>query len=293
MKTLPKLLLTLSGLACVVSWMLTRPPGEGSGPDARSEAPPGTQGKSQARSEGRKLPPDLVREKEKTASLTLAAAGETPPTDGHPARMAPALNAGNSGGSEPIPLEIVPPISLAERAKRVEEDANRELERLVPLLHLSEEQQDRVFEKLAQNSIYWSPGLAAGPGAGAGPFTGAGSKAGGAAGAAEGSGTISPTTRSIPDLLSGSGSSGGTEPILTADQEQTMLADDLERREWWGEVISLLQTNIQTGASAADASLPAAAVDAADAAAKGNPATTPVETVVPPTTVEGAEAVVD
>lgn len=50
---------------------------------------------------------------------------------------------------------------LAARAALVEAEANRELERLVPLLNLTPHQQDRVFAKLVENSPYWQPGIAA------------------------------------------------------------------------------------------------------------------------------------
>lgn len=184
------------------------------------------------------------------------------------------------------------PLRLQERAQRVENEANRELERLVPLLNLTEDQQGRVFEKLAQNSVYWSAGMLAdgAHGNGSKPVAAASSKTG-----TTSSNGISPATQSIPDLLTGGDS------VLTPDQTEALLADEVQRREWWAEVLGQLQSDIDAGpgstlaAASGDSSLPVPPTSTQAASSQpGTGTTTPVS--LPPvqnTTVEGAESVVD
>ncbi|MES2705871.1 MAG: hypothetical protein V4726_04635 [Verrucomicrobiota bacterium] len=177
----------------------------------------------------------------------------------------------NPSGTDPQDAVAPSSLSLAARARKVEDEANQELERLVPLLGLSDQQQDRIFEKLARNSVYWSPGFSpATPGQAASP--------GKAAGDADSS-PASQTPKSLPDLLLGGGEDG-TPPVLTPDQEQALVRDDLERREWWDDALTQLQETMERDAVVStpenSASSPAA-----------------VPTPVPPAPVEGSESVTD
>ena len=167
----------------------------------------------------------------------------------------------------PAPPAITPPQSLEESALRVQNEANRELERLVPLLNLSDAQQDRVFSRLAENSVFWTPGLTA-------------------VGATEtsqpsGTGTaiaavpISDQTKSLTDLLTQPTSDGET-PVLTPEQENAVVQDDLDRREWWTEMLGVIQGDMQSGTTTSAAST-----------------VTPVDPETITKEAEGADTVVD
>ena len=211
-------------------------------------------------------------------SSPLAAPEETMSPPDSPTEIAvPALHV-NSGFTSttpspplivhpPAPPAITPPQSLEESALRVQNEANRELERLVPLLNLSDAQQDRVFSRLAENSVFWTPGLTA-------------------VGATEtsqpsGTGTaiaavpISDQTKSLTDLLTQPTSDGET-PVLTPEQENAVVQDDLDRREWWTEMLGVIQGDMQSGTTTSAAST-----------------VTPVDPETITKEAEGADTVVD
>lgn len=172
-------------------------------------------------------------------------------------------------GSNPAPAvpEIVPPShlkwnkDLAARAAIVETEANRELERLVPLLNLTPHQQDRVFAKLVENSPYWQPGIAAAVSTGGNEQKDTTQTAGKDTTQKETGGkpnnlastthpTVSPPStptptaalapvQSIPDLLTNT-----SDPILTPEQEADLFTNHLDQQEWWTELVANLETDI-------------------------------------------------
>ena len=127
------------------------------------------------------------------------------------------------------------PRTLAERASQVQQQANRELERLVPLLNLTEDQQDRVFARLAQNSVFWTPELTTD--IAANPKTGSASQTTSA--------TIPEQTKSIPDLLLSTPKN--ETPILDPEQEIAVAQDQLDRQAWWEEVLGNIQQDLKDG----------------------------------------------
>lgn len=91
-------------------------------------------------------------------------------------------------------------------AELAENQANRELRRLAMLLDLDPVQQDLVFPSLVRQSSSWLPGMAAETIAG---------------------GSIAP-------------SSGDYSSVLNDDQQQTLADTELDRQEWWQEMLPKL-----------------------------------------------------
>lgn len=131
-------------------------------------------------------------------------------------------------------------------AERVERRANHELATLRETLDLDPTQQQRVFNILARNSPSWLPGMATGGSHGVGivadeshPTDTARPDLPQPARPTAGSVDHRPTTPA--DVASSTVST--TEeilPILDADQQQALLAAELERRAWWEEVLPQL-----------------------------------------------------
>ncbi|MES2708168.1 MAG: hypothetical protein V4726_16360 [Verrucomicrobiota bacterium] len=153
------------------------------------------------------------------------------------------------------------PISEEElqwRAARVEQEANHDLRRLVTLLDLDEEQQDRIFQTLARRSAEWHPLLQPaiiGPG---GVVDTGKPPTDSSAGAAQ-PGEASPLPDSSPPPPSPASpeppvlADGGDPfppletpltdvlaPDLTAAQQEELAEDELDRQEWWESIIPRL-----------------------------------------------------
>ena len=106
-------------------------------------------------------------------------------------------------------------------AAKVELEANHELNRLVGLLELDSAQQDKVFAALARHSSHWSPGMQ----------TAGNLRAGGPGTASE---SAAPELPNVSDFLS-------------ADQQQTLIQEEMERQAWWEEVLpQLLPPTLQS-----------------------------------------------
>jgi hypothetical protein len=121
-----------------------------------------------------------------------------------------------------------------DRAAKVEMEANHELARLSGLLDLDPVQQDKVFSNIARQSRYWSPGM---------------QTVGGA--------TETPAGSSQPE-------NADLTAYLNADQQQTLVEAEMDRQEWWAEVLpQLLPPSISDGSSVAspDVRSAASAVD--------------------------------
>jgi len=128
---------------------------------------------------------------------------------------------------------------LEQRAQLVERDANHELARLIPLLELAPDQQQRVFEALARTSPNFVPGMMV-----------------------DGS-PLKPATATPQQTILAE---------LTDDQIAAYLADSNERSAWWSEYIGGITAQLDSGTPAVGGS------PATVAAAVPADATAPVET---------------
>ncbi|KAB2638631.1 MAG: hypothetical protein DVB26_07815 [Verrucomicrobia bacterium] len=140
------------------------------------------------------------------------------------------------------------PLSHAElehRAERVERDANHELARLIPLLGLAPDQQQRVFQALASTSPSFVPGMLV-----------------------DGSAVKSPAANSQQTLLA----------ELSAAQVAAYLQDSNESSAWWSEYLGNISSQLNNGTPAVGGS--AAAVTTAPAADATTPAATTPATKV-------------
>ncbi len=187
-------------------------------------------------------------------------ASQRNPVSGNRAELPPSVNVSpaksaatghrTSAGSLLPPsargqVESAPTVAeLHARAARVEQEANHELERLVPLLNLSEPQQDRIFQKLARNSASWHPALSVISESPAGNTKRPPSASGGTT-ANSGGGTPTAgaeTTSGTAPVVAKNESASSTivDEILnelTPEQQAQLLKDDLDNREWWAEAI--------------------------------------------------------
>ena len=133
---------------------------------------------------------------------------------------------------------------LVARAARIEQETNHDLRRLVSLLNLSDAQQDQIFNALASRSPHWVPGMAtagtvSSPNAGSSPSS-------------------DPATSTAPPTASGTTPSTSTAdsasspapaesdalssilPFLTPEQQEALLADEMDKSAWWEEIIPQL-----------------------------------------------------
>ena len=108
------------------------------------------------------------------------------------------------------------------QAARVELEATHELERLVALLDLTGPQQDHVFDYLARRSSSWLPGMRTG---------------GGEASTGGDGGSPFQPSRSATGEESVASS---VADFLTADQEQVLVEDEMDRQAWWQEILPQL-----------------------------------------------------
>lgn len=138
------------------------------------------------------------------------------------------------------------------RAAKVEKQANHELERLIPLLNLNKEQQDLVFDRLAQNSADWHPALQLSPAGFAGGFVVGDNKPTPAPAPTSTAtpnvpSTSAPETATVPDVVPTPTQAieDIIAPILTDDQETALQQDLMDRQEWWDEMIQVMKTNME------------------------------------------------
>lgn len=120
---------------------------------------------------------------------------------------------------------------LTERAARVEQEANHDLRRLVQLLDLSEEQQDKVFQTLAAHSPSWTPALQVVTGNTAAISSArkkSDSRAAGPLLSPEPSAIVSAPNNVTDEIMS----------FLNLDQQDTLAQEELDRAAWWQEVLS-------------------------------------------------------
>ena len=133
---------------------------------------------------------------------------------------------------------------LTDRAARVEQEANHDLRRLVKLLDLDENQQDRVFQTLAEHSPAWTPGLQFAP-ASTASTAGKRSQSLTSPGFAAVPGTDSPaigkpaaTVTPVSDNPAVAGDAmDEIMALLNPDQQNTLLTEEMDRTAWWAEVL--------------------------------------------------------
>jgi hypothetical protein len=105
-------------------------------------------------------------------------------------------------------------LELERRAAKVEQEANHELRRLIPLLDLKPEQEDRVFQAVARSSPSFVPGMMIG-------------------------GTAAATATSTAEQT--------VAAELTDAQVAAYLQDSDERKAWWSEYLSTVSSQLATG----------------------------------------------
>lgn len=165
-----------------------------------------------------------------------------------------------------------------EHAARVEMEANHELNRLATLLDLDPVQQDKVFAAVARQSPYWLPGMqAGGPVRSTDGTSHASEKNLQSTTANRQTAAVDrmpvakvPTANPVDHPTSAvsvvtPGSSSVTDPqtasseaapdvtaYLDADQQQTLIEEEMDRQAWWAEVLpQLLPPNFGEAAAAA------------------------------------------
>jgi|GEM_PF-2672633 len=136
---------------------------------------------------------------------------------------------------------VLPEAQWRANAARVEQESNHELARLTHLLDLDGKQQAQVFSALARNSPYWLPGMQAGekPQAAnpktsnpAAPRTHTGSETTAPL-------TPVPVVPGVPNVSTGP-SLPDIAAVLDADQQQTLVQNEMDRQAWWAEVLPQL-----------------------------------------------------
>ena len=108
------------------------------------------------------------------------------------------------------------------QAARVELEATHELERLVDLLDLTGPQQDHIFDYLARRSSSWLPGMR--------------TDGGEAPTGGDGGSPFQPSRSATGDESVAS----SVADFLTADQEQVLVEDEMDRQAWWQEILPQL-----------------------------------------------------
>lgn len=155
-----------------------------------------------------------------------------------------------------------------ENATKVEMEANHELNRLTALLDLDSIQQEKIFSSLARQSPYWLPGMQTG-GNGRGGDSGANLATTGGSTSNRASGNQKPgTSRGTQSLVAGANTGGNrlsspaaSQPetadvtaYLSADQQQSLVEEEMDRQEWWAEILpQLLPPTIPDTAAATEA----------------------------------------
>ncbi len=175
----------------------------------------------------------------------------------------PVLEGPNHSLARPNPANTHPgPFSHAEleqRAESVDREANHELARLIPLLELGTEQQQRVFEALARTSPSFVPGMM---------MDGA---------------PLKPLANTPQQTLLAE---------LSTAQIAAYLQDSNERSAWWSEYISGISSQLNNGTPAVSGSSAAATASTPATTTPAGDTTAPAATV-PPTkdahTISGNE----
>jgi Spy/CpxP family protein refolding chaperone len=138
---------------------------------------------------------------------------------------------------------------LEARAQKVEGETNRELRRLVPLLNLTEDQQDRIFSALAQQSPSFLPGMiiqdASGGDSGAfsnaaktRPSSNSGSQGQNPSSASTAAPVASAPAAKLPEEI--------IHSVLTPEQQEVYADSVADQQAWWNEVLGKLAGQIES-----------------------------------------------
>jgi hypothetical protein len=129
---------------------------------------------------------------------------------------------------------------LQRRAAIVEQAANHDLKQLVGLLDLTGSQQDRIFNKLAQRTPEWHPSMQATPIA-IDATSGKNSPA--AQAPSESKAKQDPPSSTPAEMAKAPPDQPLLDAIaedLTPNQQQELADTELDRQEWWEEIIPQL-----------------------------------------------------
>jgi hypothetical protein len=154
---------------------------------------------------------------------------------------------GSSHASTTLPPANLPlvrntqPITEQElrlRAAAVEQEANHDLKHLMGLLDLTETQQDRIFDSLVRHAPGWHPAMqtvgVAVPVDAAAKIPDASSTGPATAPTATGTESTPGNRNDVLDAIAAE---------LTPDQQMELANAELERQEWWEEIIPKLLPN--------------------------------------------------
>ena len=149
-----------------------------------------------------------------------------------------------------VPHSSLTRAELERRAQLVEQDANHELDRLIPLLGLAPEQQARVFIALARSSSSYVPGM---------QFNGAPVQSSTGSGSTAPPATIpSATASGTTTAASAVGSQQPLLAVLSDAQAAAYVQDGSDRSAWWAEYIGNAAALLASGTPAVSGNQPAA-----------------------------------
>jgi hypothetical protein len=156
---------------------------------------------------------------------------------------------GNPAAPSPTDAPALSHDELVARAARIEQETNHDLRRLVSLLNLSDAQQDQIFNALASRSPHWVPGMAT-AGTVSSPAIGSSSPSSDPApSSAPPAPTRSPSASTADSPTTDSATSPAPAesdalssilPFLTPEQQEALLADEMDKSAWWEEIIPQL-----------------------------------------------------
>jgi hypothetical protein len=149
MRPLPLILLTAVASSALTAWIVQRPAAPAAPLVSETPAPKPAKTQTQHRTSPAPQPAQPAEQ----APTQQTRASSTTPTAPLPAAVQTSPTLSSTAASALTPL--------ATRAAVVEDEANRELARLVPLLNLDEAQQNRIFSTLVASSPYFVPGMIA------------------------------------------------------------------------------------------------------------------------------------
>lgn len=130
----------------------------------------------------------------------------------------------------------MPEAQWLAHAAKVEQEANHEVNRLASLLDLNSAQQDQLFAMLARRSTSWLPGMTTNQGS-LGSVTTA----------------TEATVASADDEL---------VAYLNADQQQTLIQEEMDRQAWWEEMLPQLLPPQLDGTTGTETLTPSTGSDA-------------------------------
>ena len=201
------------------------------------------------------LPETKLKPKPKTASAPVPMgqrqfsgkqAPETtaePASDGSGGIPSSQTPAHPTAAASSLPFQPISEQELQRRAARVEQEANHDLKQLVTLLDLNETQQDRIFDSMVRHAPGWHPAM---------QTVGVSVPATSTAKTPGTSGSSNTTSTAAP------GTSAGFNPaaspvlldeiaaVLEPDQQIELANSELDRQEWWEEIIPQLLVSSET-----------------------------------------------